>query len=186
MFTDEHAPDYSFPPRFDVYPDDFLEIESDADNFNDDLFDSKGEKIKEAELLIDQLDLPCDILPYLEGQKCTTQKLTKDGGLTRIVLNDDSLETYVSYSDVFCRFALFSPQDDHHHKDRPDLLGERQEFYMLFAEPKVSQTSSGEPAILLCLVAATEDHLSLRDTTNIVVQVQKLFVVVLDEHEEYV
>nr|GEZ07947.1 integrase, catalytic region, zinc finger, CCHC-type, peptidase aspartic, catalytic [Tanacetum cinerariifolium] len=29
MFTNEHAPDYSFPPRFDVYPDDFLEIEDD-------------------------------------------------------------------------------------------------------------------------------------------------------------
>nr|GEX38914.1 reverse transcriptase domain-containing protein [Tanacetum cinerariifolium] len=32
MFNDEHALDYSFPSRFDVYPDDFLEIESDADN----------------------------------------------------------------------------------------------------------------------------------------------------------
>nr|GEV98392.1 reverse transcriptase domain-containing protein [Tanacetum cinerariifolium] len=61
MFIDKQPPDYSFPPRFDVYPDDFLEIKSDA-NFDDDLFDSKGEKIKEAELLIDQLDLPCDIL----------------------------------------------------------------------------------------------------------------------------
>nr|GFB04156.1 reverse transcriptase domain-containing protein [Tanacetum cinerariifolium] len=60
MFIDEQPPDYSFPPRFDVYPDDFLEIESDA-TFDDDLFDSKGEKIKESELLIDQLDLPCDI-----------------------------------------------------------------------------------------------------------------------------
>nr|GEY74856.1 reverse transcriptase domain-containing protein [Tanacetum cinerariifolium] len=47
MFTDEHALNYSFPSRFDVYPDDFLEIESDADNFYDDPFDSKGEKIKE-------------------------------------------------------------------------------------------------------------------------------------------
>nr|GEZ55872.1 hypothetical protein [Tanacetum cinerariifolium] len=46
MFTDEQPLDYSFPPRFDVYPDDFLEIESDADNFYDDLFDSKREKIK--------------------------------------------------------------------------------------------------------------------------------------------
>nr|GEW15475.1 hypothetical protein [Tanacetum cinerariifolium] len=55
MFTDEHAPDYSFLPRFDVYPDDFLEIESDADNFYDDPFDSKGDKIKETELLIDEL-----------------------------------------------------------------------------------------------------------------------------------
>nr|GEY01422.1 reverse transcriptase domain-containing protein [Tanacetum cinerariifolium] len=42
---------------------------SDIDSFNDfhshfddDSFDSEGEKIKEAELLIDQLDLPCDIL----------------------------------------------------------------------------------------------------------------------------
>nr|GEU37095.1 hypothetical protein [Tanacetum cinerariifolium] len=47
MFDDEHAPDYSFPLRFDVYADDFLEIESDANNFYDDPFDSKGEKIKE-------------------------------------------------------------------------------------------------------------------------------------------
>nr|GFA45926.1 reverse transcriptase domain-containing protein [Tanacetum cinerariifolium] len=61
MFTDEQPLDYSFPPRFDVYPDDFLEIESDA-TFDDDSFDSEGEKIKEAALLIDQLDLPCDIL----------------------------------------------------------------------------------------------------------------------------
>nr|GEV46910.1 reverse transcriptase domain-containing protein [Tanacetum cinerariifolium] len=53
MFNDEQPPDYSFPLRFDVYPDDFLEIESDADNFYDDLFDSKGKKIKEAELFID-------------------------------------------------------------------------------------------------------------------------------------
>nr|GFA15388.1 reverse transcriptase domain-containing protein [Tanacetum cinerariifolium] len=60
MFTDEQPHDYSFLPRFDVYPDDFLEIESDADNFDDDSFNSKGEKIKESELLIDQLDFPCD------------------------------------------------------------------------------------------------------------------------------
>nr|GFD28602.1 hypothetical protein [Tanacetum cinerariifolium] len=53
--------DYSFPPRFDVYPDDFLEIESDA-TFDDYSFDSEGEKINEAELLIDPPDLPCDIL----------------------------------------------------------------------------------------------------------------------------
>nr|GEZ05888.1 reverse transcriptase domain-containing protein [Tanacetum cinerariifolium] len=46
MFTDEHAPDYSFLLKFYVYPDDFLEIKSDADNFDDVLFDSKGEKIK--------------------------------------------------------------------------------------------------------------------------------------------
>nr|GFA22483.1 reverse transcriptase domain-containing protein [Tanacetum cinerariifolium] len=61
IFTNEQPPDYSFPSRFDVYLDDFLEIKSDA-TFDDDLFDSEGEKIKEAELLIDQLDLACDIM----------------------------------------------------------------------------------------------------------------------------
>nr|GEZ57367.1 hypothetical protein [Tanacetum cinerariifolium] len=79
MFTDEQPPDYSFPPRFDVYPDDFLEIKSDAINFNDDLFDSNGEKIKESELLIDQLDLPCDIL--LEYDSFASQYFSRDDDL---------------------------------------------------------------------------------------------------------
>nr|GFC83683.1 hypothetical protein [Tanacetum cinerariifolium] len=30
MFAEEQPPDYSFPSRFDVYPDDFLEIEDDV------------------------------------------------------------------------------------------------------------------------------------------------------------
>nr|GFB61933.1 reverse transcriptase domain-containing protein [Tanacetum cinerariifolium] len=75
MFTDEQPPDYSFPPRFDVYPDDFLEIESDA-NFDDDSFDSEREKIKEAELLIDQLDLPCVILS--EYDSFNSQDFSRD------------------------------------------------------------------------------------------------------------
>nr|GEX96886.1 hypothetical protein [Tanacetum cinerariifolium] len=78
MFNDKHAPGYSFPPRFDVYPDDFLEIESDADNFYDDPFDSKGEKIKESKLLIDELDLPCDILPYSKYDSFASQDFSKD------------------------------------------------------------------------------------------------------------
>nr|GEY17193.1 reverse transcriptase domain-containing protein [Tanacetum cinerariifolium] len=61
MFTDEQPPDYSFPPRFNMYPDDVSEIEFDA-NFDNDSFDSKGEKIKEAELLINPLHLPYFIL----------------------------------------------------------------------------------------------------------------------------
>nr|GFB24567.1 hypothetical protein [Tanacetum cinerariifolium] len=40
----------------------FFEIESDAGNVYDNPFDSKGEKIKESKLLIDELDLPCDFL----------------------------------------------------------------------------------------------------------------------------
>nr|GEU58696.1 hypothetical protein [Tanacetum cinerariifolium] len=80
MFTDEHVLDYSFPPRFDVYDDDFLEIESDADNF-DDSFHSKGEKIKESELLIDQLDLLYDILPYSEYDSFASQDFSRDDDL---------------------------------------------------------------------------------------------------------
>nr|GEZ95039.1 hypothetical protein [Tanacetum cinerariifolium] len=75
MFIKEQPPDYSFPPRFDVYPDDFLEIESDA-TFDDDSFDSEGEKIKEAELLIDPLDLPCDIL--FEYDAFNSQNFSRD------------------------------------------------------------------------------------------------------------
>nr|GEU88213.1 hypothetical protein [Tanacetum cinerariifolium] len=81
MFTDEQPPDYSFPSRFDVYPGDFLEIESDADKFYDDPFDSKGEKIKESELLIDQLDLPCDIFPLSEYDSFHSQDFSRDDDL---------------------------------------------------------------------------------------------------------
>nr|GFB93981.1 hypothetical protein [Tanacetum cinerariifolium] len=79
MFIDEQPPDYSFPPRFDVYPDDFLEIKSDADNFDDDFFDSKGDKIKESALLIDQLDLPCDI--HSEYDSFASQDFSRDDDL---------------------------------------------------------------------------------------------------------
>nr|GEW74871.1 reverse transcriptase domain-containing protein [Tanacetum cinerariifolium] len=81
MFTNEQPPDYSLPLRFNVYPDDFLEIESDADNFYDDSFDSKGEKIKEYELLIDQLDLPCEIFPYFEYDSFASQDFSRDDDL---------------------------------------------------------------------------------------------------------
>nr|GEW55758.1 hypothetical protein [Tanacetum cinerariifolium] len=62
-------------PRFDVYPDDFLEIESNA-TFDDDSFDSEGEKIKEAELLMDQLDLPCDI--HFEYDSFNSKDISRD------------------------------------------------------------------------------------------------------------
>nr|GEV01560.1 hypothetical protein [Tanacetum cinerariifolium] len=66
MFTDEHALDYSSPPLFNEYDDDLFEVESDTKNVYDDPFDSKGEKIKESKLLMDELDLPCDFLPSFE------------------------------------------------------------------------------------------------------------------------
>nr|GEY30546.1 reverse transcriptase domain-containing protein [Tanacetum cinerariifolium] len=74
-----YPPDYDDNLTFDVYPDDFLEIKYNADNSNDDIFDSKGEKIKEAELLIDQLDLPCDILS--EYDSFNSQDFSRDDDL---------------------------------------------------------------------------------------------------------
>nr|GFB14953.1 hypothetical protein [Tanacetum cinerariifolium] len=66
MFTDEHAHDYSSPPLYDEYDDDLFEIEFDTEYVYDDPFDSKGEKIKESKLWIDELDLPSDFLPPSE------------------------------------------------------------------------------------------------------------------------
>nr|GFA63884.1 hypothetical protein [Tanacetum cinerariifolium] len=56
MFTDEHALDYSSPPLYYGYDDDLFEVESDTEYVYHDPFDSKGEKIKESKLLIDELD----------------------------------------------------------------------------------------------------------------------------------
>nr|GEW06117.1 reverse transcriptase domain-containing protein [Tanacetum cinerariifolium] len=68
MFTNEHALDYSSPPLYDESDDDLCEVESDIEYAYDDPFDSKGEKIKESKLLIDELDLPrsSDFLPFRE------------------------------------------------------------------------------------------------------------------------
>nr|GEX62374.1 reverse transcriptase domain-containing protein [Tanacetum cinerariifolium] len=65
MFTDEHTLDYSSPPIYEEYDDDVFELKSKTDNAYNDSFDSKGEKIKESKLLIDELDLPrsSDFLP---------------------------------------------------------------------------------------------------------------------------
>nr|GEY52586.1 hypothetical protein [Tanacetum cinerariifolium] len=110
MFAEEQPPDYSFPPRFDVYPDDFLEIESDA-TFDDDSFDSEGEKINEAELLIDPLDIPCDILSdqdtasaYIASQSNSSQIKSED--INQI--DEDDMEEI----DIKWNMALLSMRAD--------------------------------------------------------------------------
>nr|GEV41940.1 hypothetical protein [Tanacetum cinerariifolium] len=77
MFTEEHAPDYSSPQKFDVYLDDFLENESYANNFYDDPFDSEGEKIKESKLLMNELDLLCNSLPYSKTDSFNSQDFSR-------------------------------------------------------------------------------------------------------------
>nr|GEV52753.1 reverse transcriptase domain-containing protein [Tanacetum cinerariifolium] len=77
MFTYEHALDYSSSSIFDEYDDDFLEVESDAENVYDDPFDYKGEKIKESKLLIDELDLPCGFIPPFEYDSFISQDFSR-------------------------------------------------------------------------------------------------------------
>nr|GEU35202.1 RNA-directed DNA polymerase, eukaryota, reverse transcriptase zinc-binding domain protein [Tanacetum cinerariifolium] len=90
MFTDEHTLDYSSPPIFDEYDDDFLEVESDAGNVYDDPFDSKGEKIKESELLIDELDLSYDFLPPSEYDSFISQDFSRVDALP-LTNNEDKI-----------------------------------------------------------------------------------------------
>nr|GFC53432.1 hypothetical protein [Tanacetum cinerariifolium] len=102
--------------EFDVYPDDFLEIESDADNFYDDTFDSKGEKIKESELLIDELDLPCDFLPYSEYDSFASQDFSRDDDLPSPDNEDKGekikeSELLIDELDLPCDFLPYSEYD---------------------------------------------------------------------------
>nr|GEV13121.1 hypothetical protein [Tanacetum cinerariifolium] len=92
MFTEEHAPDYSSPLVFDEYDDDLLEVESDTEKFYDDPFDSKGEKIKESKLLIDELDIPCDLLPPSEYDSFISQDFSRVDALPS-TNNEDKLAT---------------------------------------------------------------------------------------------
>nr|GEU61519.1 hypothetical protein [Tanacetum cinerariifolium] len=77
MFTDENALNYSSPSIFDEYDDDLFKVESDTENVYDDPFDSKGEKIKESKLLIDELDLPCDFLLTSEYDSILSKDFSK-------------------------------------------------------------------------------------------------------------
>nr|GEV46561.1 reverse transcriptase domain-containing protein [Tanacetum cinerariifolium] len=92
MFTDKHAPDYSSPLIFDEYDDDFFKVEFDTKNVYDDPFESKGEKIKESKLLIDELDLTCDFLPPSEYDSFISEDFSKVDPLPS-TNNEDKLAT---------------------------------------------------------------------------------------------
>nr|GFC01585.1 hypothetical protein [Tanacetum cinerariifolium] len=93
MFTDEHALDYSSPSIFDEYDDDLFEVESDAENVYDDPFNSMGKKIKESELLIDELDLPCDFLPSSDYDSFISKDFSKVDALPST--NNEDKDTHI-------------------------------------------------------------------------------------------
>nr|GEZ66591.1 hypothetical protein [Tanacetum cinerariifolium] len=130
-FTDEltlitYPPDYDdnlkFDIEFDVYDDDFLEVESDADNVYDDPFDSKGEKIKESKLLMNELDLPCDFLPYPEYDSFNSQDFSRDDDLPSPGNEDKEKKLAISYAflvfeDFDPPISCFQSQPDFHKPD---------------------------------------------------------------------
>nr|GEW39864.1 reverse transcriptase domain-containing protein [Tanacetum cinerariifolium] len=66
------------------------DIFSDAENIYNDPFDSKGEKIKESKLLIDELDLPCDFHPPSEYDPFISQDFSRVDALPS-TNNDDKI-----------------------------------------------------------------------------------------------
>nr|GEW88126.1 hypothetical protein [Tanacetum cinerariifolium] len=105
MFTDEHALDYSSHPPFDEYDDDLFEVESDTENIYDDPFDSKGEKIKESKLLIDELDLLCDFFLPFEYDSLPSEDFSKVNALPSINNEDNVFNLEVPKSKMLLLFS---------------------------------------------------------------------------------
>nr|GEW24369.1 reverse transcriptase domain-containing protein [Tanacetum cinerariifolium] len=92
MFTNEHALNYSFPPLYDEYDDDLFEVQSDTEYVYNDPFDSKGEKIKESKLFIDELDLSSDFLPSFEYDSFSSEDFFEVDALPSINNEDKDFD----------------------------------------------------------------------------------------------
>nr|GEW00015.1 hypothetical protein [Tanacetum cinerariifolium] len=105
MFIDEHALDYSSPLLYDEYNDDLFEVESETEYVYNDPFDSKGEKIKESKLLIDELDLPRSNLPIKENLvPIPSESEVIPDNMCDVAFRDNSLPLDISkdqYEDFF-------------------------------------------------------------------------------------
>nr|GEW49486.1 hypothetical protein [Tanacetum cinerariifolium] len=133
MFTDEHAPDYSSPPIFDVYDDEFLEVESDFVNVYDDPFDSKGEKIKEFTLLIDEIDLLCDFLSPFEYDSFNSQDFSRVDALTSTNNEDKVFNLGILIHEKPAKIITRVAQDKKLARSNASLVFK--EFDHLFYEP---------------------------------------------------
>ncbi|GJR32788.1 reverse transcriptase domain-containing protein [Tanacetum coccineum] len=89
MFTDEHALDYSSPPLWDDYDDELFDLKTVNDNTYDDPFYFKEEKIKESELLIDELDPHRSITNH-----ATMEKNVKKISYASLILEDFNPPVY--------------------------------------------------------------------------------------------
>nr|GFA07955.1 hypothetical protein [Tanacetum cinerariifolium] len=91
MFTDEHALDFSSPPLYYGYDDDLFEVESYTEYVYNDPFDSKGEKIKESKLLIDELDPLRSRILIQENLFKVITRVTPDTNVKKIAISHASL-----------------------------------------------------------------------------------------------
>ncbi|GJW36197.1 hypothetical protein Tco_0059117, partial [Tanacetum coccineum] len=99
---DEHALDYSSPPLWDDYDDEFFDLNDDT---YDDPFNSKEEKIKESKLLIDELDPPrsSDFLPFPECDSVFLMRIFPRLMLCPSTTNEDKVIDFTDTS--FCGFV---------------------------------------------------------------------------------
>nr|GFA04362.1 reverse transcriptase domain-containing protein [Tanacetum cinerariifolium] len=105
MFIEEHALDYSSPPLYDEYDDDLFEVESGTEYVYDDPFNSKGEKIKESKLLIDELDL---FLPSSEYDSFLSKDFSKIDALP--LTNNKDKDYPPMVEDFLCRILSWFPR----------------------------------------------------------------------------
>nr|GEV15955.1 hypothetical protein [Tanacetum cinerariifolium] len=122
MFIDEHALDYSSPPLYDEYDDDLDKFESNNDDAYNDPFDSKGEKIKESKLLIDELDLArsSDFLPSLEYDSFLFEDFFRDN--TRVAPDENVMKIAISHASLILE-NVDHPLSDYELPFHKEVLG---------------------------------------------------------------
>nr|GEY86397.1 hypothetical protein [Tanacetum cinerariifolium] len=147
MFTNEHAPDYSSLSIFVVYDDDFLEVGSDADNVYYDPVDSKGEKIKESELLIDELDLLYNFLSYFEYDSFNSQDFSRVDALPSTNNEDKVFNPGILIHDKFVKIITRVAQEKKLAISNASLVFE--DFDPPFCEPFVFKDVPKSKMLLL-------------------------------------
>nr|GEX33130.1 hypothetical protein [Tanacetum cinerariifolium] len=108
MLIEEHALDYSSPLLYIEYDDDHFEVESNTEYVYDNPFDSKGEKIKESKLLIDELDLPSDLLPSSKYDSFVFEDFSEVDALP-LTNNEDKNEKKLAISHASLILEDFDP-----------------------------------------------------------------------------
>nr|GEW98451.1 reverse transcriptase domain-containing protein [Tanacetum cinerariifolium] len=142
----------------DLHPplDDNLLIESDAENVYDDPFDSKGEKIQESKLLIDELDLPCDFLPPFKYDSFISQDFSRVDAFPST--NNEDKDKKLAISNASLVLEDFDPPFY-----EPLFFKEVPKSKMLIPFSSENKEKQGKKHLLQGLV---KDSLSIRPTTS--------------------